>query len=365
MTGAAWGFAMLVVVRFLFGAGEAGALPNAARVLREWFPDSSRGRAQGLVTAAMMLGGAAAPAGLAVADRPSSAGGGRSSSSRCAAWPGRSLLHLVPRQSGRASGDQRGRALVDRRGPQDPRAAVRPTMPSPAIPRAAHQAHGPIPWRQVFPSANIWLLSGVMMHLSSAIYELLVSWYPTYLQSARGAEPGLSSWLASMVLRPGACATFSGGWLIRLAGATDRQPAMGPDGPGRRRLGARRPRHPGQHLDRFDDDGLGLRRGGRLRGPVPAPVLVGLRHAGQRPAPRGALRPDEHVRLGWAGSLANTFVGGFADWRKGLGYTGRDQWDPALYVFVAIALVGMILWILVDPRKTVESDESGPAATEG
>src|SRR5262249_12202899 len=61
LTGAAWGFLMLVVVRFLFGAGEAGALPNAARVLREWFPDSSRARAQGLVTAAMMLGGATAP----------------------------------------------------------------------------------------------------------------------------------------------------------------------------------------------------------------------------------------------------------------------------------------------------------------
>ena len=58
LTGAAWGFVMLVVVRFLFGAGEAGALPNAARVLREWFPDSSRARAQGLVAASMLLGGA-------------------------------------------------------------------------------------------------------------------------------------------------------------------------------------------------------------------------------------------------------------------------------------------------------------------
>ena len=49
----------LIVIRFLFGAGEAGALPNSARILREWFPDSSRGRAQGIVTTAMLLGGAA------------------------------------------------------------------------------------------------------------------------------------------------------------------------------------------------------------------------------------------------------------------------------------------------------------------
>ena len=34
LTGAALGFWMLLTVRFLFGAGEAGALPNSARVLR-------------------------------------------------------------------------------------------------------------------------------------------------------------------------------------------------------------------------------------------------------------------------------------------------------------------------------------------
>ena len=61
MTGAAMGFWMLLAVRFLFGAGEAGALPNSARVLRAWFPESSRGRAQGFVTAAMLIGGALAP----------------------------------------------------------------------------------------------------------------------------------------------------------------------------------------------------------------------------------------------------------------------------------------------------------------
>ena len=44
LTGAAGGFMSLVVIRFLFGAGEAGALPNSARILREWFPYSSRAR---------------------------------------------------------------------------------------------------------------------------------------------------------------------------------------------------------------------------------------------------------------------------------------------------------------------------------
>ena len=61
LTGAATGLWMLLAVRFLFGAGEAGALPNSARILRQWFPESARGEAQGIVTTAMMIGGAAAP----------------------------------------------------------------------------------------------------------------------------------------------------------------------------------------------------------------------------------------------------------------------------------------------------------------
>ena len=44
LTGAAWGLASLLVIRFLFGAGEAGAYPNAARVMSRWFPAAERGR---------------------------------------------------------------------------------------------------------------------------------------------------------------------------------------------------------------------------------------------------------------------------------------------------------------------------------
>ena len=61
LTGAANGLVMLLIVRFLFGAGEAGALPNAARVLRVWFPDSNRARAQSVIATSMLLGGTIAP----------------------------------------------------------------------------------------------------------------------------------------------------------------------------------------------------------------------------------------------------------------------------------------------------------------
>ena len=54
--------------------------------------------------------------------------------------------------------------------------------------------------------------------------------------------------------------------------------------------------------------------------------------------------------------LTQNFVGTFADLRKSQGYTGRDQWDPALYIYVAIALLGMVLWALVNPDKTVDDE---------
>jgi MFS family permease len=55
------GFLLLVVIRFLFGAGEAGAYPNIARALRNWFPYRRRGLAQGMLWMFGRWGGALAP----------------------------------------------------------------------------------------------------------------------------------------------------------------------------------------------------------------------------------------------------------------------------------------------------------------
>ena len=49
LTAAARGFTSLVSIRFLFGAGEAGAFPNMARSFSRWFPRSERGTANGVL----------------------------------------------------------------------------------------------------------------------------------------------------------------------------------------------------------------------------------------------------------------------------------------------------------------------------
>ncbi|GAB3691338.1 MFS transporter [Spirosoma flavus] len=61
LTGTAFNFLYLLVVRFLFGAGEAGAYPNASIVIARWFPAVEVGRAQSAIWAAGRLGGAFTP----------------------------------------------------------------------------------------------------------------------------------------------------------------------------------------------------------------------------------------------------------------------------------------------------------------
>jgi MFS family permease len=61
LTAAAWSYASLLATRFLFGAGEAGAFPNAARTISRWFPAAERGTAQGVFFAGAHLAGGLTP----------------------------------------------------------------------------------------------------------------------------------------------------------------------------------------------------------------------------------------------------------------------------------------------------------------
>ena len=61
LTAGAWNFASMLVVRFLFGVGEAGAWPNVARTFSRWFPMRERGTAQGIFFMGAHLGGGLTP----------------------------------------------------------------------------------------------------------------------------------------------------------------------------------------------------------------------------------------------------------------------------------------------------------------
>jgi MFS transporter, ACS family, glucarate transporter len=60
-TGLVWSYVSILVARFLFGAGEAGAFPNMSRSLSHWFPERERGTAHGVMFMGSRLGGAVTP----------------------------------------------------------------------------------------------------------------------------------------------------------------------------------------------------------------------------------------------------------------------------------------------------------------
>jgi MFS family permease len=363
LTGAAWGFGALLVIRFLFGAGEAGALPNSARVLREWFPDSLRGRAQGFVTTAMMIGGAAAPvASQWLIDRIGWRWAFVVFALVGVAWAVAFYAWFRDNPAEHRSTNKAECLLIASEriphGPVDSPLELDQTQ----VARDKGEVHEPIPWNRVIPCANIWLL-GVVMITMSAMHEVLAAWYPTYLQEARAVSADQSSKLASLVLAAGAFGTFFGGWL------TDWLV---------QRTGSRRWGRTAQAVAGAALSGLGVLASIWTESTVVASAFLALAAFGlqlQLPSWWAAATQvsGRHVgalfglmnMVGGAGRfLSQLFVGSFADWRKSLGYAGRARWDPALYAYIAVALLAVVLWSLIDPRKTVDSQQAKPASLD-
>ncbi|MBN2520604.1 MAG: MFS transporter [Bacteroidales bacterium] len=60
-TGMANGFIALLIIRFMFGIGEAGAYPCMTGSITKWFPKKESAKAQGFIWAASRMGGAMTP----------------------------------------------------------------------------------------------------------------------------------------------------------------------------------------------------------------------------------------------------------------------------------------------------------------
>lgn len=65
LTAAAFNYITMLTVRFLFGAGEAGAFPNMSRAIYSWIPMDERGRVQGINFSGSRIGAAFAFPALA------------------------------------------------------------------------------------------------------------------------------------------------------------------------------------------------------------------------------------------------------------------------------------------------------------
>lgn len=200
LTGTISTYPALLLTRFWFGAGEAGAFPNATASIASWFPANERGRIFGFLSVAIQMGGALSP--LLVVPIQMHFGWRVSFyifGLVGVAWA--IVWFLWFRNTPR---EKRGVSASELREIGDP---------------PARQRHG-LPWSVALRSANFWaiLLMGFCYGYGSYFF---FTWFPTYLVRARNfAERELL--LAAFLFLFGACANVGSGvtsdFLLKRAG---------------------------------------------------------------------------------------------------------------------------------------------------
>jgi MFS family permease len=340
------GFMVLLLVRFLFGAGEAGALPNAARIVSRWFPASERGGAQGLVSTATLVAATVTPVATGYLIHE-------------AGWRLTFVLYgalgliWVAFFFAWYHDDPDSHPLVND--------SERRWITGGRLAEQSREPHPPVPWRRVLSSRSVWLL-GVVITCSAFFSYLFYTWYPTYLREGRGVSPITSGWLSSLVMAGGAIGCVLGGYLhdglVRRTGNRYWT----------RRLIA---------FSGLSGAAVALLTSLLFSSPVAAALVTALasmcslmvlptwwasvtdisgKHVG---AIFGLLNS-----MGVPGAFASpVFFGWFADSMGELGYVGRERLDPALFVYAGVLLLGAVGWLFIDPTRSVvgelESEDRG------
>ena len=201
-TGWAWNGMSLIVIRGMFGAGEAGAFPNLTRVFTTWLPVKERERAQATLWMATRVSGAFTP--VLVATLIGAIGWRRTF--EVFGLIGVVWAILFYRWFRDTPGEHPAVNQAE--------LALLPPARDTAI------AHGGVPFGLIFSRPSVWLLSIQYMCLAYG-WWFYVNWLPTDLRDARGASLRMGALLAGLPLLLGGLGCLVSATIIpRLARAT-------------------------------------------------------------------------------------------------------------------------------------------------
>jgi MFS family permease len=189
LTGAVTSFVPLLITRFLFGAGEAGAFPNASIVIARWFAAEHRATMAGVLLMASQIGGALAP--LLVVPIQGRYG-----------WRAAFFVFAILGVCWTIAWQTGFRDM-----PPPGRAASLGESPSATVPPPA-QAHG-FPWKLAFHSqSTLALMAAAFCYVY--VYNFFQTWFHTFLVKGRGFnETGLI--IAALPYLVAVFANLSGG----------------------------------------------------------------------------------------------------------------------------------------------------------
>ncbi|HEV3163916.1 MAG TPA: MFS transporter [Isosphaeraceae bacterium] len=189
--------AFLIVLRFLFGAFQAGTFPSVSRMMADWMPTTERGLAQGLIWTSSRLGGAVVPITLVALFKA------------VGNWPaplvivaGLGLLWVAlwwpwfrnrPEQMTQVNALELQQIIAGR-------ASAPPVI------------HEGVPWGRMLRSRSVWALCGMYGFLGYS-GNFFITLLPTYLKNHRHLNPGQTGLLTSLPFACGVVACLLGGWL--------------------------------------------------------------------------------------------------------------------------------------------------------
>jgi ACS family glucarate transporter-like MFS transporter len=194
MTGYTWSFTSLLVVRFLFGAGEAGCFPNLTKTFTTWLPTHERVKAQGIMWMSARWGGAFTPPLVIFVFRFMD-------------WRHAFVLF--------------GMLGVVwaicfyfwfRDNPRDHKSVNAAELELLKEASANAETHTHVPWARLLRSRSVWLLWAQYFCLSFPWY-FYITWLPTYLQEHHHLGPAESANLAILPLFFGGLGSLACGFL--------------------------------------------------------------------------------------------------------------------------------------------------------
>ena len=206
-TGGGAALAALLVLRFVFGAFQAGVFPGLARVVADWMPAQQRGFAQGSIWTCSRVGGAVAPP--FVVWLITQALHGWSTTIMLIAglgfvWCALFWLWFRNRPDEMQQLNQAERELISKNRP------------------AASVATGPVPWGELLASHSVWGLC-LMYGFVGFAGNFITSSLNDYLHDHRHLSDDTTAWLAGLPLAAGVVSCLSGGvisdGLIQLLGS--------------------------------------------------------------------------------------------------------------------------------------------------
>ena len=193
LTGAAGGFVSLVLIRFMFGFGEAGAYPNMTGTIGRWFPKAETGRAQGFIWAASRFGGALAPITVIP----------------LMAWLGWRVTFMVFGSLGLVWG------LVWYLWYSDSPSALKgitkaelTEIPENGAPAKKEK----VPWGLITRSRQFWLILAMYWFYVWGSW-FFFSWFPTFLERGRGFEKSELTYAVAIPFLMGVLGNIAGGYM--------------------------------------------------------------------------------------------------------------------------------------------------------